>query len=130
MATRYDCNRLVLLRAQRMVAIQITRCYRMSEEVTLLLTRMIMADIRMGEKAELYRLNKRAYDANAVKLIEKETKLCLLARWAENTNRAAWAKRLLPSVATWLKSPWGGGLLSLHTGLDRPQLLPSITYTA
>lgn len=130
MEMRYDCNRLVLLRAQRMVAIRIARCYRMSEEVTLLLIRMIMADIRMEEKAALYRLKKRPCDANAVKLIEKETKLCSLTRWAENTNRTAWAKRLLPSVTTWLKSPWGGGLLPLHSGLDRPQLLPSISYTA
>lgn len=101
MATRYDCNRLVLLRAQWMVAIRIVRCYRiMSEEATLLLAEMIPADIRMEE---LYRLKNHPYDANATKLIE-ETKLCSLTRWTENTSRAAWTKRILPSVATWLKS--------------------------
>lgn len=82
-----------------------------------------MTDILVEKSTVLYRLKMRSCDAEAVKLFEKETNLRLLASWAENSGKANWIRRVLPSIAACL-----GRLLGIEISFHLAQALTSHGY--
>lgn len=104
-ATTTAKNRNSLIRAQRLSALRIARCYRtVSDAAALVVADMIPADLIARERALVAkRLQTKApgEEPSSILLEEVErTALLRQARWDES-SKGAWTKRLLPDLDRW-----------------------------
>jgi len=108
--TKTAKNRAKMARAQRKIALRITRCYRtVSADTSSLLSSMIPADLLANERARIrLRLNDQN-DATATPTIRKQEReissRAWQSRWDRATTSGRWAHRLLPDVMRWSNKP-------------------------
>lgn len=118
-ATKYDANRVALLRDQRIVAIRIARCYRtVSAAAAFILADTPPGNLLARERGKI-RVNRTdgpnrpqvsaamACEARDATLVEWQ------ARWTEETEVARWTRRVLLSIKRWIERP-SGAPISFH----------------
>lgn len=99
-AVRFQTNKVTLGRAQRIAALQITRCYRMVE--------ILPADLLAVERKIVRNRRKAEPDTEAAEITEEARAATFNAwqnRWASEATVAAWTRQVLPSIYRWIGMP-------------------------
>jgi len=112
-ATSTAKNRAVMVRAQRLIALRVTRAYcSVSDEAVLLLARTPPADALALEACRILRAREEDPDAPVLAIRARERAATISAwqtRW-QATRKAAWMKQLIPDVGRWL----GAGVVNTY----------------
>ena len=107
--TKTAKNRAEMARAQRKIALRITRCYRtVSADASSLLSSMIPADLLANERARIRLRLKDQDDATATPTIRKQEREISTRAWQSRWDRSPygrWTHRLLPDVGRWMSRP-------------------------
>lgn len=106
--TKTAKNRAELARAQRTVALRITRAYRtVSANASSVLASMLPADLLATERARVrVRLDEQADVAPST--VKNQERIISIAAWQarwDRSNKGRWTYRLLPDIGRWLTKP-------------------------
>lgn len=107
-ATQYKRNTAAMTRVQRLAALRIIRGYRtVSWEAAMVLAGTLRADQLAVERAQQMRLRRKNPAPEIMTERKEAIKNATMAtwqdRWSADTGTAAWTKRLLPNIKSWLK---------------------------
>ncbi|KAL4119434.1 hypothetical protein QTP88_012243 [Uroleucon formosanum] len=105
-AARAARNRVALSQAQRGAAIRVARCYRtVSDMAALVLARMPPAHLLADERR---RIGERKQEPTTVAVVRRQEREATLREWQviwDDTEKAAWTRRMTPDIRRWVYQP-------------------------
>lgn len=106
----YGANKKAVVRAQRLVALRVTRAYRtVSGEAALLLAGLIPCHLIPAERTAIFRCRGRVLTSDELEKRKAEARHATTevwqTEWAATTGQAKWTRRVLPDASQWLARP-------------------------